>query len=210
MADTLFVAEHPLIQHTLSIMRNKDTSTASFRRLLVEIAMLLGYEITRDLPLTWRDIQTPLTNMKAPYLEGKKVVVVSVLRAGQGMVDGMLQILPSARVGHVGLYRDPKTLEAVQYYFKMPSQMEDRDVIIVDPMLATGHTAVHAIRLVKETKPRSIKFMCLLAAPEGVQTLHDSHPDVTVYTAAVDSHLNEKAYIVPGLGDAGDRIYGTK
>jgi len=210
MSENVFVADHPLVQHKLSIMRNKDTSTASFRKLLIEIAMLLGYEITRDLPLTWHDIETPITSMKAPLIEGRKLVVVSVLRAGGGMVDGMLQILPSARVGHVGLYRDPETLQAVQYYFKLPKTMGDRDAIIVDPMLATGHTAVHAINLVKETGPRSVKFMCLLAAPEGIKTLQEAHPDVKIYTAAVDSHLNEKAYIVPGLGDAGDRIYGTK
>jgi len=210
MSDNVHVIHHPLIQHKLSIMREKDTSTASFRKLLIEIAMLLGYELTRDLPVMWKQIETPLTSMNAPFLEGKKVVVVSVLRAGQGMVEGMLQILPSARVGHIGLYRDHDTLEAVQYYFKLPKNMEDRDVIIVDPMLATGHTAVHAINLVKESNPKSIKFMCLLAAPEGVETLHKAHPDVAIFTASVDSHLNEKAYIVPGLGDAGDRIYGTK
>ena len=204
------IIDHPLIQHKLSIMRKQDTSTASFRKLLIEIAMLLGYELTRDLPVQWNEIETPLTTMKAPFLEGKKVVVVSVLRAGQGMVDGILQILPSARVGHIGLYRDHDTLEAVQYYFKLPKNMMDRDAIIVDPMLATGHTAVQAISLVKESNPRSIKFMCLLAAPEGVETVQKAHPDVEIFTASVDSHLNENAYIVPGLGDAGDRIYGTK
>ena len=204
------IIDHPLIQHKLSIMRDKDTSTAIFRNLLVEISMLLGYESTRDLTVIHKEIETPLSKMNAPFLEGKKVVVISVLRAGQGMVDGMLQILPSARIGHIGLYRDQETLEAVKYYFKLPNDMQDRDAIIVDPMLATGHTAIEAISLVKESKPKSIKFMCLLAAPEGIRALKEAHPDVSIFTASIDSHLNEKAYIVPGLGDAGDRIYGTK
>ena len=204
------IIDHPLIQHKLSIMRDKETSTATFRNLLVEISMLLGYESTRDLTVIQKEIETPLSKMNAPFLEGKKVVVISVLRAGQGMVDGLLQILPSARIGHIGLYRDQETLKAVKYYFKLPSGMQDRDAIIVDPMLATGHTAIEAISLVKESKPKSIKFMCLLSAPEGIRALKEAHPDVTIFTASVDSHLNEKAYIVPGLGDAGDRIYGTK
>ena len=204
------IIDHPLIQHKLSIMRNKETSTAVFRNLLVEISMLLGYESTRDLTVIQKEIETPLSKMKAPFLEGKKVVVISVLRAGQGMVDGLLQILPSARIGHIGLYRDQETLEAVKYYFKLPNDMQNRDAIIVDPMLATGHTAIEAISLVKESQPKSIKFMCLLAAPEGIRSLKEAHPDVSIFTASIDSHLNEKAYIVPGLGDAGDRIYGTK
>ena len=172
--------------------------------------MLLAYEITRDFPLSTERIQTPLAEMDAPVIEGKKLVIVSILRAGDGFLTGMLRVIPSARVGHVGLYRDPKTLQAVQYYFKVPGHLEDRDVIIVDPMLATGNSAVAAVDRLKATNPRSIKFMCLLAAPEGIATLHASHPDVPVWTASVDEKLNEKGYIVPGLGDAGDRLFGTK
>ena len=207
---SLTIVEHPLIQHKLTLMRKKDTSTASFRRLLSEISLLLAYEVTRDLVLTQEEIETPLATMSSPMLEGKKVVIISILRAGSGILDGILQLIPSARVGHVGLYRDPKTLEAVEYYFKVPENMEDRDVIAVDPMLATGHSAVAAIDRIKECNPRSLKFLCLLAAPEGVEEFHRCHPDVPVFTAAVDTHLNEKGYIVPGLGDAGDRLYGTK
>jgi uracil phosphoribosyltransferase len=210
MMNSVTVVEHPLIQHKLTLMRKKDTSTASFRRLLSEISLLLAYEVTRDLTLTHQEIETPLAAMLAPTLEGKKVVIISILRAGTGILDGILQLIPSARVGHVGLYRDPKTLEAVEYYFKVPENMSDRDVIAVDPMLATGHSAIAAIDRIKECKPRSLKFLCLLAAPEGVEEFHQHHPDVPVYTAAIDSHLNEKGYIVPGLGDAGDRLYGTK
>ena len=204
------VIDHPLVQHKLSIMRQKDTSTRSFRLLLQELSMLMAYEVTRDMPLIYREIETPITAMKTPFIDGKKIVVISVLRAGNGILDGMLQILPSARVGHVGLYRDPKTLQAVEYYFKVPSEMSDRAAIVVDPMLATGNSAVAAVEKIKETNPASIKFVCLLAAPEGVACFRKAHPDVPIYTAAIDSHLNDKGYIVPGLGDAGDRIYGTK
>ncbi len=204
------VVSHPLVQHKLSLMRDKERSTAGFRRLLEEIALLLAYEVTRDLPLTLQSIETPLARMDAPVLDGKKVVLVSILRAGNGLLEGILQLLPSARVGHVGLYRDPATLQPVEYYFKMPEHMSDRDVIIVDPMLATGHSAAAAITRVKETQPRSIKFLCLLAAPEGIKSLREAHPDVPIYTAAIDERLNDHGYIVPGLGDAGDRMYGTK
>ncbi len=204
------VVSHPLVQHKLSLMRDKERSTAGFRRLLEEIALLLAYEVTRDLPLTLQSIETPLARMDAPVLDGKKVVLVSILRAGNGLLEGILQLLPSARVGHVGLYRDPATLQPVEYYFKMPEHMSDRDVIIVDPMLATGHSAAAAITRVKETQPRSIKFLCLLAAPEGIKSLREAHPDVPIYTAAIDECLNDHGYIVPGLGDAGDRMYGTK
>ncbi len=190
-------------------MRKKDTSTASFRRLLAEISQLLAYEITRDMPTELIEIETPLMKMQAPVLAGKKIVLVSVLRAGNGLLDGMLQILPSARVGHVGLYRDPETLEAVEYYFKVPKEMNDRDVVVVDPMLATGHSAIAAVSRVKETGPRAIKFACLLAAPEGLENFTKAHPDVDVYTPAIDERLNDHGYILPGLGDAGDRIYGT-
>jgi uracil phosphoribosyltransferase len=204
------VIDHPLVQHKLSIMRKKDTSTRSFRLLLQELSMLMAYEVTRDMPLTYQEIETPIKAMNSPFIDGKKIVVISVLRAGNGILDGMLQILPSARVGHVGLYRDPKTLEAVEYYFKVPSEMSDRAAIVVDPMLATGNSAVAAVEKIKETNPASIKFVCLLAAPEGIECFQKAHPDVPIYTASIDSHLNEKGYIVPGLGDAGDRIYGTK
>lgn len=204
------VIDHPLVQHKLTLMRRKETSTAGFRRLLSEISLLLGYEITRDLPLTDEDIETPLVPMQAPILDGKKVVLVAILRAGLGFLDGILPLIPSARVAHMGLYRDPKTLEAVEYYFKVPEHMEDRDAIIVDPMLATGHSAAAAIARIKACNPRSIKFLCLIAAPEGIAHVHALHPDVPIYTASIDSHLNEKGYIIPGLGDAGDRLFGTK
>lgn len=204
------VIDHPLVQHKLTIMREKNTSTRTFRHLLQELSMLMAYEITRDMPISYKQIETPITQMDAPMIDGKKVVIISVLRAGNGILDGMLQILPSARVGHVGLYRDPKTLQAVEYYFKVPSEMSDRAAVVVDPMLATGNSAVAAVAKIKETSPASIKFVCLLAAPEGIETFHKAHPDVPIYTASIDSHLNEKGYIVPGLGDAGDRIYGTK
>ena len=204
------VIDHPLVQHKLSLMRKKETSTAGFRRLLNEISLLLGYEVTRDMPLTYETIETPLTEMQAPILDGKKVAVISILRAGNGIMDGILQLIPSARVGHVGLYRDPETLKAVEYYYKVPEQMEDRDVIVVDPMLATGHSAIAAVSRIKESGPRALKFVCLLAAPEGIERFKSAHPDVPVFTASIDSHLNEKGYIVPGLGDASDRMYGTK
>lgn len=206
----VFVIDHPLIQHKLTLMRRKHTSTSSFRALLQELSMLMAYEVTRDLPVVMEDIETPLAPMQGPVLEGKKIVLVSVLRAGTGMLDGMLRIVPSARVGHIGLYRDPKTLEPVEYYFKLPSEMHDRDAIVMDPMLATGNSAAAAVSKVKGTGPRSVKYVCLLAAPEGIKKFHDEHPDVPIYTPAVDSFLNDHGYIVPGLGDAGDRIYGTK
>lgn len=204
------VIEHPLVQHKLTLMREKDRSTAGFRRLLEEVAYLLAYEVTRDMPTTLATIETPLATMQAPVLDGKKVVLVSILRAGNGLLEGILNLIPSARVGHVGLYRDPDTLEAVEYYFKMPENMNDRDCIVVDPMLATGHSAVAAIDRLKETNPRSIKFVCLLAAPEGIEYFEKSHPDVDIFTASIDEALNDHGYIVPGLGDAGDRMYGTK
>lgn len=204
------IIDHPLIAHKLTHMRKKQTSTGQFRALLQEVSMLLAYEITRDFPVSFTQIDTPIAGMKAPVLDGKKIVFVSILRAGNGILDGMLQILPSARVGHIGLYRDPKTLGAVEYYFKMPPHMERRDAILVDPMLATGHSAIAACDRLKETAPRSIKFVCLLAAPEGIEAFHKDHPDIPIYTAAVDEKLNAKGYIVPGLGDAGDRLYGTR
>ncbi|MEM6956687.1 MAG: uracil phosphoribosyltransferase [Myxococcota bacterium] len=204
------VIDHPLVQHKLSIMRRKDTSTASFRQLLEEISMLMGYEVTRDLPITHVPIETPLTEMSAPTLAGKKLVVVSILRAGDGILNGMLKLLPSARVGHIGLYRDPKTLLAVEYYFKIPKDLEARDFLVVDPMLATGNSAIAAVDRLRELNPKSLKFMCLLAAPEGVAAFHEAHPDVPIYTASLDEKLNDKGYILPGLGDAGDRLFGTK
>ncbi len=210
MAPELHVIDHPLVLHKLTLMRMKETSTGMFRMLLQEISMLLTYEVTRDLPLTDSPIETPLMPTTGRLLDGKKVVFISILRAGTGILDGMLRILPSARVGHVGLYRDPATLDAVQYYFKLPTAMEDRDAIVVDPMLATGHSAIAAVTKIKETNPRSLKFVCLVAAPEGVAALHGAHPDVAIYTAAVDQRLNDHGYILPGLGDAGDRIFGTK
>ena len=204
------VIDHPLVQHKLTLMRMKERSTQGFRRLVKEVSMLLAYEITRDMPVAMQTIETPLQTMEAPVIDGKKLVLVAVLRAGVGLLDGMLEIIPSARVGHVGLYRDPKTLEAIEYYMKLPENLGDRDVLILDPMLATGNTAVAATDLVKKAGPRSIRFVALLSAPEGIKTFHEKHPDVPVYTAAVDERLNEKGYILPGLGDAGDRIFGTK
>ena len=206
----LTVVEHPLVKHKLTLMRKKDTSTASFRALLSEISMLLAYEATRELKLTTEHIETPLAPMDAPVLDGKKLVFVAILRAGQGILDGMLKIVPSARVGHIGLYRDPKTLQAVEYYYRVPQQLSDRDVILCDPMLATGHSAVAAIDRVKADKPASLTYVCLVSAPEVVKVVQDAHPDVRIVTAAIDSHLNEKGYIVPGLGDAGDRLFGTR
>ena len=201
---------HPLVQHKLTLMRQKDLSTSSFRRLLHEISMLMAYEVTRDMPTQLIEIETPLETMQSPVIEGRKTVFVVVMRAGAGFLDGMLEVVPGARVGHVGLYRDPKTLTAVEYYFKMPHNMHERDAIVLDPMLATGNSAVAAVDRLKETNPKSIRFVSLLAAPEGLKTFHAHHPDVPVYTAAIDRQLNEHGYIVPGLGDAGDRIYGTK
>ena len=204
------IADHPLIKHKLSLMRKKDAPTAKFRQLLNEISMLLGYEVTRDLKLEDVEVETPIQKMMAPQLAGKKLVLISILRAGNGLLEGMLDLMPSARVGHVGLYRDPTTLVAVEYYFKVPEDLSDRPVLALDPMLATGNSAVAAVQRIKEAGARNIKMVCLLAAPEGVETFHAAHPDVPIYTAALDSHLNDHGYIVPGLGDAGDRIYGTK
>jgi uracil phosphoribosyltransferase len=210
MTGKVHCIEHPLIQHKLSLLRRKETSTSNFRALLQEIAMLLGYEVTRDLPLELREIETPLMKMKAPFIAGKKVVLISVLRAGTGLLDGMTKILPAARVGHVGLYRDPKTLEPVEYYFRVPSDLPERQVIVVDPMLATGNSAAAAVTRIKRAGAARIKFACLLAAPEGIATFHAAHPDVPVYTAAIDERLDDHGYILPGLGDAGDRLFGTK
>jgi uracil phosphoribosyltransferase len=204
------VINHPLVQHKLTLMRSKDTSTSSFRKLLREISTLIAYEAFRDLPTTLTPIETPIAPMMAPKLDGKKLVLVSILRAGGGILEGMLDLVPSARVGHIGLYRDPKTLSPVEYFYKVPEAMEERDAIIVDPMLATGNSAVAAVTRLKASKPRTIKFVCLLACPEGITTFHATHPDVAIFTAAVDERLNEKSYIVPGLGDAGDRLFGTK
>jgi uracil phosphoribosyltransferase len=208
--DNLTIVNHPLVAHKLSIMRDKETSTASFRRLLREIAHLLCYEATRNLPVEMVEIETPLTKTMAPRLEGKKLVIASVLRAGNGLLDGMLDLIPAARVAHIGLYRDHETLEAIEYYFKAPEALADRKIIVVDPMLATGNSAIAAIDLLKDRGATDIRFVCLLAAPEGIKTFTNAHPDVPIITASVDSHLNEKGYIVPGLGDAGDRMYGTK
>ncbi len=207
---TLHLISHPLVQHKLTLMRQKDASTNSFRRLLDELSTLMAYEVTRDMPLQPVQIETPLETMTGHVIDGKKLVLVSILRAGDGLLDGMLRVVPSSRVGHIGLYRDPDTLRPVEYYFKMPSEVAERDVIVVDPMLATGHSAAAAVARIKQLKPRSIKFMCLLAAPEGVAAMQSEHPDVDIYTAAVDRCLNEHGYILPGLGDAGDRIFGTK
>lgn len=204
------VIGHPLVQHKLTLMRQKDLSTSSFRRLLHEISMLMAYEVTRDMPTQLIDIETPLEKMRSPVIEGRKTVFVVIMRAGSGFLDGMLEVVPGARVGHVGLYRDPKTLVAVEYYFKMPHDMDERDAIVLDPMLATGNSAVAAVDRLKETKPRSIRFVSLVAAPEGINNMRRYHPDVPIYTAAIDRGLNEHSYIVPGLGDAGDRLFGTK
>ncbi len=204
------VVDHPLVQHKLSLMRRTETSTAMFRQLIREVTLLLGYEVTRDLPMTKQRIETPMTEMDAPMLKGKKLVFISVLRAGNGLLEGMLDLIPSARVGHVGLYRDPETLVAVEYYFKVPDELDERKVIVVDPMLATANSSIAAVQRIKEAGARDIKFVCLLAAPEGIEAFQEAHPDVPIITAAIDDHLNDHGYIVPGLGDAGDRIYGTK
>ncbi len=205
----LYVLDHPLITHKLSIMRNKKTGSKDFRELLEEIAMLMGYELTRDLPLEEIGIETPLTKMKAKMISGKKLAIVPILRAGLGMVDGLLSLIPVAKVGHIGLYRDPETHLPVEYYCKLPPDIDDRIVILVDPMLATGGSAVDALTMLKKRGCKHIRFMCLVAAPEGVKKVQEAHPDVDIYTAALDDRLNEHAYIVPGLGDAGDRIFGT-
>ncbi len=210
MKDHLTIVKHPLVQHKLSLMRDKTAATPLFRQLLREISQLLAYEITRELTLTTERIETPLEAMDAPVLAGKKMALVSILRAGNGLLDGVLELIPGARVGFVGLYRDEDTLQPVQYYFKVPDALEDRLIIAVDPMLATGNSSAAAIDLLKNAGAKNIRFMCLLAAPEGVKRMKDTHPDVPIVTAALDSHLNEKGYIVPGLGDAGDRMFGTK
>lgn len=202
--------DHPLVQHKLTLMRMRGASTNSFRRLLNELAMLMAYEVTRTMPTSEIEIETPLEKMKARVIDGKKLVFVSILRAGNGILEGMLEVVPGARVGHIGLYRDPNTLAAVEYYFKMPQDMHERDVVVVDPMLATGNSAIAAISRVKGLSPRSIKFVCLLTCPEGIAAMSAAHPDVPIYTAAIDRELNDHGYILPGLGDAGDRIFGTK
>jgi uracil phosphoribosyltransferase len=204
------VVDHPLVQHKLTLMRDKTRSTKGFRQLLNEIGMLLAYEVTRDLPLEAVEIETPLTTMTAPQIAGKKLVLAPILRAGVGFLDGMLDLMPSARVAHVGLYRDPETLNAIEYYFKAPSDLSDRTVLVLDPMLATANTAVAAVDRLKERGARDLRFVCLLAAPEGIEKFRGAHPDVPIWTAAVDDHLNDHGYIIPGLGDAGDRMYGTR
>ncbi len=206
----LTIVQHPLVQHKLTLMRKAETSTASFRKLLREISLLLAYEVTRDLPMTTATIQTPLQPMQAPLIEGKKLALVSILRAGNGLLDGILELVPAARVGFVGLYRDPETLKPVKYYFKVPHGLDERLTIAVDPMLATGNSSVAAIDMLKEAGAKDIIFLCLLAAPEGVQRMKEAHPDVPIVTAALDERLDEHGYIVPGLGDAGDRMFGTK
>ena len=208
--DGVTVIDHPLVQHKLTIMRKKETSTAGFRRLLREISTLLCYEVTRDLELTMERIETPMAEIEAPVLEGKKLVFASILRAGNGLLEGMLDLVPSARVAHIGVYRDHETLEAIEYYFKAPEDISNRLIIVVDPMLATGNSSIASIEKLKERGARNIRFLCLLAAPEGIRNFQAAHPDVPIYTASIDSHLNELGYIVPGLGDAGDRMYGTK
>lgn len=210
MSEHLTVVSHPLVQHKLTIMRDKATSTSTFRQLLREISLLLAYEVTRDLKLTEKTVETPLQPMQAPTLDGKKLALVSILRAGNGLLDGILELIPSARVGFVGLYRDEETLEPVEYYFKVPDALEDRVVIAVDPMLATGNSSAAAVDKLKEAGAKNIIFLCLLAAPEGVARMKDAHPDVPIVTASVDECLNDQGYIVPGLGDAGDRMFGTK
>ncbi|MET0455593.1 MAG: uracil phosphoribosyltransferase [Mycobacterium sp.] len=204
------LVDHPLVQHKLTLLRRKEASTNSFRRLVNEISALMAYEVLRDIPLHDIEIDTPMEAMTGQVIDGKKLVFVSILRAGTGILDGMLSVVPGARVGHVGLYRDPKTLVAIEYYFKMPGELQERDVVVVDPMLATGNSAVAAVDRLKECGPKSIKFVCLLTCPEGVAAMREAHPDVPIYTAAVDRQLDEHGYILPGLGDAGDRIFGTK
>lgn len=204
------MVDHPLVQHKLTLMRRRETPTADFRRLLREISLLLAYEVLRDLPLATETIETPLATIEAPLLQGKKLCLVSILRAGNGILDGMLDLVPSARVGHIGLYRDPETLQPVEYYYKVPDALASREIVVVDPMLATGNSAGAAVARLKRDDARKIRFVCLLAAPEGIEAFARSHPDVPIFTAAIDEHLNDHGYIVPGLGDAGDRIYGTK
>ena len=210
MVQHLTVVDHPLVQHKLTLMRKKTTSTVEFRQLLREISQFLAYEVTRNLPMPTRRIETPIEEMDAPTLDGKKLALISILRAGNGLLDGVLELVPSARVGFVGLYRDEETLQPVQYYYKVPHGLENRMVIAVDPMLATGNSSAAAIELLKKSGAKNIRFLCLLAAPEGIKRMEEAHPDVPIVTAAVDSHLNSNGYNVPGLGDAGDRMYGTK
>ena len=210
MPDNVTVVDHPLILHKLSLMRDKHTPSAVFRQLVKEISLVLAYEVLRDLPMTTRHIETPMAEMEAPILKGKKLVIVSILRAGSGLLDGMLDLVPSARIGHVGLYRDPETLTAIEYYLKLPEDIADRHVIVVDPMLATGNSVSAALTRIKEHGATQLRFVCILAAPEGIKALTQSHPDVQIFTAAIDSHLDDHGYIVPGLGDAGDRMFGTK
>ena len=210
MPTNVTVVDHPLVRHKLTLMRQKDAPSASFRRLLREISTLLAYEVMRDLPLTDIDIETPLMAMRSPVIEGKKLCLVSILRAGNGLLDGMLDLVPNARVGHIGLYRDPESLVAVEYYYKVPRDLGSHQVVVVDPMLATGNSAVAAVGRLKEGGARSMKFACLLAAPEGIAAFQDEHPDVPIYTASIDDRLNDHGYILPGIGDAGDRIYGTQ
>ena len=210
MPENFQVISHPLVQHKLSLMRKKSTSTQSFRTLIREVGTLLAYEVTKDLPLIYEEIETPLMKMDAPFLEGKKLCLVSILRAGNGLLDGFMELLPSARVGHIGLYRDPETLVAVEYYMKLPDLINQRLVLALDPMLATGHSSAAAVTRLKENGAENIRFVCLLAAPEGIEYFHKVHPDVPIFVAAIDEKLNDHAYILPGLGDAGDRIFGTK
>ena len=210
MPENLEVISHPLVQHKLSLMRKKSTSTQRFRTLIREVGTLLAYEVTKDLPLIYKEIETPLMKMDAPFLEGKKLCLVSILRAGNGLLDGFMELLPSARVGHIGLYRDPETLVAVEYYMKLPDLINQRLVLALDPMLATGHSSAAAVTRLKENGAENIRFVCLLAAPEGIEYFHKVHPDVPIFVAAIDQKLNDHAYILPGLGDAGDRIFGTK
>jgi uracil phosphoribosyltransferase len=210
MPGEVHVITHPLVQHKLTLLRQKHISTSSFRNLVSEISTLLAYEVTRDLPLVQTEVETPMATTRGVLLEGKKIVLVPILRAGTGIVDGMLRILPSARVGHIGVYRDPDTLGAVEYYHKLPGEMGGRDVIVADPLLATGNSAVAAVDRIKSASPKSVKLVCLVAAPEGVTNFHESHPDVPIYAAAIDERLDERGYIIPGLGDAGDRMFGTK
>ncbi|MGQ0486507.1 MAG: uracil phosphoribosyltransferase [Hyphomicrobiales bacterium] len=206
----LTVVDHPLVLHKLTLMRDKRTPSAVFRQLLHEISLLLAYEVARDLPMTTQTIETPLAEMEAPILKGKKLVIVSILRAGNGLLEGMLDLMPSARVGHIGIYRDPKTLQPVEYYLKVPEDIAERPVILVDPMLATGNSVSAAVTRLKQKGAKDIRFVCLLSAPEGIRHFAAIHPDVPIFTAAIDSHLNDHGYIVPGLGDAGDRMFGTK
>ena len=210
MDSTIHIVDHPLVQHKLSLMREKTQPTATFRQLMREVSLLLAYEVTRDLPLETTEIDTPLELMQAPVLSGKKLCFVSILRAGNGLLEGMLDLLPSARVGHVGIYRDPDTLNAIEYYYKVPQDIDDRLVIVVDPMLATAHSGIAAVDRLKQGGAKKMKFVCLLAAPEGISAFTTAHPDVPLYMAAIDRQLNEHGYILPGLGDAGDRLYGTR